>query len=84
MQPYSKVVIAEKGGAHKDSAEEASLRNFLIYCLAVDYRVSAPQPLMLSASEHEHCTEMSDVLWDLRDSHFDTHLTAAERRKLAP
>lgn len=61
-------VVAEKGGAHKDSLEAESLRNFLLYCLAVDYHVSAPRTFILSASEREHYAEMSGVFLDIRDS----------------
>lgn len=50
--------VAEQGGAL--SAEAESLRDFLLYCLAVDYRVSVP--LVLSAPEREHYVEMSTVL----------------------
>lgn len=76
------VVDDEMGNnADKDDAETKRLRNFLLYCLAVDYRV--PIKLPLDLSDREHYLEMAFLLEDL-DSVRKAHLKAHERATLAP
>jgi hypothetical protein len=58
------------------------LGNFLLYCLAVDYRW--PCPLNLSASDRLHFMAMWDVLAPTPRIHQTRHLRADERRALAP
>ena len=77
-------VNAEYIDVNNDSTETKRLRNFLLYCLAVDYR--APISLTVSASDREHFREMSATIWDLQgiDSDHLVHLNGQDRRALAP
>lgn len=74
-------VRTEYNNANNDSTETKRLRNFLLYCLAVDYR--APIPLAISESDREHFREMSATIWDLQNVD-SFHLTMEDRRALAP
>lgn len=74
-------VGTEYTNANNDSTETKRLRNFLLYCLAVDYR--APIPLAISESDREHFREMSALIWDLQNVD-SLHLTTEDRRALAP
>ena len=77
-------VNAEYNDANNDSSETKRLRNFLLYCLAVDYR--APISLTISESDREHFRELSATIWDLQgiDSEHLVHLNGQDRRALAP
>lgn len=77
-------INAEYNDVNNDSTETKRLRNFLLYCLAVDYR--APILLALSESDREHFREMSATLWDLKglDCERLVHLEGKDRRALAP
>lgn len=74
-------VHTEYNDGNNDSTETKRLRNFLLYCLAVDYR--APVPLAVSESDREHFREMSATIWDLQNVNF-FHLNTEDRRTLAP
>lgn len=67
-----------------DSVETKRLRNFLLYCLTLDYR--APIALTISESDSEHFREMSATIWDLQgvDTHALLHLEKEDRKALAP
>lgn len=58
------------------------MRRFLLYCLAVDYRYIGHYEL--PASEHEKYVEIWALLFRIRDSHDNTHITEYERCVLAP
>ena len=58
------------------------MRNFLLYCLAIDYRFSCP--LTMSAPDREHFLRMSRVLVGLTALCDNVHLGADDRRNLAP
>lgn len=77
-------VKAEYNDVNNDSTETKRLRNFLLYCLAVDYR--APISLTISESDREHFREMSATIWDFQgvDCEHLVHLAADDRRALAP
>jgi hypothetical protein len=75
-------VNAECGYRNGESIETKRLRNFLLYCLAVDYRW--PCPLNLSASDRGHFLAMWNVLAPKPRIHQTMHLRADERRALAP
>jgi hypothetical protein len=77
-------VNAEYHDVNNDSTETKRLRNFLLYCLAVDYR--APISLTISESDREHFREMSATIWDLQglDSENLVHLNGKDRQALAP
>ena len=74
-------VLIEYDDANNDSFETKRLRNFLLYCLAVDYR--APIPLVISESDREHFREMSYTIWDLQDVDF-FHLNGEDAKVMAP
>lgn len=75
-------IDAERGHVGEDSADAARMRNFLLYCLAIDYRCVLG--LTLSASDRNHYVDMSTLLQDVQASHDRTDLTRSERRTLAP
>lgn len=75
------VVDAERNNVETDDAETMRLRNFLLYCLAVDYRV--PIKLSLDASDRVHYLEMAFLLEDLNKVG-KAHLKAHERATLGP
>ena len=77
-------VTAEYNNVDNDSTETKRLRNFLLYCLAVDYR--APISLTISESDREHFREMSATLWDLQNIDSDqlVHLDTVDRQAFAP
>jgi hypothetical protein len=62
--------------------ETHRMRNFLLYCLAIDYRF--PCPLKVSTQRREHFLGMRRVLGDLAAVRGKMHLKADDRRKLAP
>lgn len=84
MDRIQDTVNAEYNNANNDSTKTKRLRNFLLYCLAVDYR--APIALTISESDREHFREMSATIWDLQvvDSHALLHLEKEDRKALAP
>lgn len=75
------VVDSMCNSAENDDVETILLRNFLLYCLAVDYRI--PDKLTLDLSDREHYLEMSYMLEDLNRVS-KAHLKSNERATLAP
>jgi hypothetical protein len=75
-------VNAKYGNPTQESNETKRLRNFMLYCLAIDYRW--PCPLSLSASDRVHFMAMWDILLPTPRIHLRMHLGADERRALAP
>ena len=75
-------VNAEYDNANDDPADTKRLCNFLLYCLAVDYR--APISLTISESDREHFREMSATIWDMRTADQSIHLNPQDRSALAP
>jgi hypothetical protein len=75
-------VEAEHTIPRKELAETKRMRNFLLYCLAIDYRF--PCALAMSASDREHFLAMSRVLATLTAIRESVHIKADARRKLAP
>jgi hypothetical protein len=73
---------AEYNNVNDDAVETERLRNFLLYCLAVDYR--APVTLIISGSDREHYLELAAIVGSMRTIHQSFHLTAADRKSLAP
>lgn len=69
------------GNANDNPPEIKRMHNFLLYCLAVDYR--CPCALSLSASDREHFLGMKKVLVSMPNIHKSMHLSAEERRPLA-
>lgn len=58
------------------------MRNFLLYCVAVDYQFTGD--FELSAADSQHYLHMHNLLRDLQRSHGQTTLNEKERRTLAP
>lgn len=76
-------VDAEYSSTTQDSTETKRLRNFLLYCLAVDYRY--PCSLSIQAPDREHFLELSGVLQSMRTRHaFVQHMSQDDRIGLAP
>lgn len=76
-------VDAECNGTSQDSIETKRLRNFLLYCLAVDYRFSCS--LSIPAEDREHFLELSKILQDMRTRHgYGPHMEAGDRMAFAP
>jgi hypothetical protein len=73
---------AQRGGEDEDPIETESMRRFLLYCLASDYRFSLD--LGLPAPEREKYIKMWNLMADLRTSHKKTDLNRFERSVLAP
>jgi len=69
-------------GEDDDPEETESMRKFLLYCLAADYRFAGHYEL--PASECEKYVEMWTLMSEIRDSHERTHITEYERCVLAP
>lgn len=82
MDRIQATIEAEYTNPNEEPAETKRLRNFLLYCLAIDYRMSCP--LVLSASDREHFLSMHKVLDELSEVRRHMHFTAGERRGLAP
>jgi hypothetical protein len=62
--------------------ETHRMRNFLLYCLAIDYRF--PCPLNVTAQRREHFLGLRRILREVATLHGRMHLTAEDRRNLAP
>ena len=76
-------IEAEHTIAEEQPLETQRVRDFLLYCLAIDYR--SPCPLTISAQCREHFLSMRRVLKELATMRGKTHnLKADDRRKLAP
>lgn len=78
-------VNAEYNDANNDPTETNRLRNFLLYCLAMDYRV--PCELVLSTTDRAHYLELCatvSVIRTIGPTVRDIHLEAENRRKIAP
>lgn len=54
-------VNREYGNQDEDPDETKRLREFILYCLAVDYRVRCS--VQLSASDREHYLQVCEVIW---------------------
>jgi hypothetical protein len=75
-------IQAENTISDEEPFETHRMRNFLLYCLAIDYRL--PCPLNISAQRREHFLSMRRLLRELQRIRETVHLTAQDRRKLAP
>jgi len=75
-------IEAEQTIPDEEPFEIHRMRNFLLYCLAIDYRF--PCPLNISAQRREHFLNMRRLLRELKKIRETVHLTAQDRRKLAP
>lgn len=75
-------IEAEHTILDEEPFETHRMRNFLLYCLAIDYRF--PCPLNISTQRREHFLGMRRVLGDLAAVRGKMHLKADERRQLAP
>ncbi|KAM0723617.1 hypothetical protein Q7P37_000605 [Cladosporium fusiforme] len=65
-----------------EPAETQRLRNFMLYCMAIDYRV--PLDFELKPEDREHYLEMAEVVNNMRQIHKKGNLGADSRRTLAP
>jgi hypothetical protein len=72
----------ESPEADTDTVEVERVRNFMLFCLATDYRYSTN--VVLSASDSDHSSGMCGLLLDLKTSHAKTDLTHEERMCIAP
>lgn len=75
-------ISAERTVPDEEPFETHRMRNFLLYCLAIDYRF--PCQLSVSAQRQEHFLGMRRLLKNLQTIRETVHLTAEDRRKLAP
>jgi hypothetical protein len=75
-------VFSAERGEDDDPEETESMRKFLLYCLAVDYRFIGHYEL--PASEREKYLEMWSLMSRIEKSHDRTHVTEYERCVLAP
>jgi len=75
-------ISAERTVPDEEPFETHRMRNFLLYCLAIDYRF--PCQLNVSAQRQEHFLGMRRLLKNLQTIRETVHLTAEDRRKLAP
>ncbi|GAB7335054.1 hypothetical protein MBLNU13_g06911t1 [Cladosporium sp. NU13] len=73
-------ISAERTVPDEEPFETHRMRNFLLYCLAIDY----PCPLNISAQRCQHFLGMRRLLKNLYAIRETVHLTAEDRRKLAP
>lgn len=74
--------VADGTIADEEPFETHRMRNFLLYCLAIDYRF--PCPLNISAQRHEHFLGIRRLLKEVQQIRETVHLSAEDRRKLAP
>ena len=74
--------VADGTVADEEPFETHRMRNFLLYCLAIDYRF--PCPLNISAQRHEHFLGIRRLLKEVQQIRETVHLSAENRRKLAP
>lgn len=72
----------ERSNTYTQPAETERLRNFLLFCLAYDYRCNFD--VVLSCFDRNHYVDMANALRELHATHDNTHLTVYERVTLAP
>ena len=75
-------IEAEHTILDEEPYETQRMRDFLLYCLAIDYRF--PCSLSVSAQRREHFLGIRRVLRELKTIRETVHLQADDRRKLAP
>jgi hypothetical protein len=79
---HIQATVNHDSGNDSNPIEVERVRNFLLFCLATDYRFSTS--VVLSASDHEHFFELNRLLGDLRVSYLKPDLTRGARISLAP
>ncbi|KAK5124776.1 hypothetical protein LTR85_001489 [Meristemomyces frigidus] len=77
------IVRQERNPGDHEGGEAQRLRNFLRYTLSVDY-YRRNTTASLSHTDWEHYAALNSNLNDLQDAHDRTHLSATERKDLAP